>query len=249
MSETVKDLSGMLEKLKEVESVFRFGEKMVPVVEGFVSFISDFIPVIEEVNGSIEETRAKIPEASSQIDKVTSATELAITEVLDKVDEITDQLNSINECLDEVIEKRNRVEELVGNLQKEITGNESAEVILGELMQELDISLTLEMIKNKVKDITGNTDQITMSLQVQDITSQQLAAVNHLIISVQHKLGSLLSAFDDSIDKPRTPDLELPGTHFDPNASYEKPDVSQGMVDSIVSGEKTTQDDIDKLFS
>ncbi|MEE9430551.1 MAG: protein phosphatase CheZ [Melioribacteraceae bacterium] len=250
MSDTVKDLSGMLEKLKEVESVFKFGEKMVPVVEGFVSFISDFIPIIEEVNGSIEETRAKIPEASSQIDKVTSATELAITEVLDKVDEITNQLSSLDESINEIIERRNRVEDLVENLQKVIKGNESAEVIFGELMEELDIGLTLETMKNKLQDITESTDQITMSLQVQDITSQQLAAVNHLIISVQHKLGSLLSVFDDSMDKSqRTPDLELPGTHFDANASYEKPDVSQDMVDSIVSSETTTQDDIDKLFS
>lgn len=249
MSDTVKDLGQMLEKLREVENVFKYGEKMVPVVKGFISFMSDFIPVIEEVNGSIAETREKIPEATTQINKVTSATELAMTEVLDKIDDITEQLNGIDDSLDEIIEKRNKVEELVGALQKEIKGNEAAEVILRQLLEELDLSLTLETMKNKVKDITSNTDQITMSLQVQDITSQQLAAVNHLIISVQHKLGSLLAVFDTSGKRMITPDLELPGIHFDSKASYEKPDVSQDMVDSIVSDEQTTQDDIDKLFS
>ena len=74
-------------------SVFKFGEKMIPVVEGFVSFLSDFFPFVEQVSGSIQDTRSKIPEASSQIDKVTNATELAMTEVLDKIDEINDQLD------------------------------------------------------------------------------------------------------------------------------------------------------------
>jgi chemotaxis regulatin CheY-phosphate phosphatase CheZ len=89
-----------------------------------------------------------------------------------------------------------------------------------------------------------------MSLQVQDITAQHLAAVNHLIISVQHKLSKLLAVFnladEDSFSKDN---LELPGTHFDANASYDKSSNDQDLVDSVISGEKASQDDIDKLFS
>ena len=107
------------------------------------------------------------------------------------------------------------------------------------------------MIKNKIGEITAHTDQITMSLQVQDITAQQLAAVNHLIISVQNKLGSLLNAVDSSkYDEKDDLKLEkLPDVHFDAKADY-NPDANQQLdVDSIINNEKASQEEIDKLFS
>lgn len=250
MSDTVKNLNEMTDKLKDVGELFKFGERMVPVVENFISFMSDFIPIIEEVNGSIEETRSKIPEASQQINSVTNATELAITEVLDVVDEINDQINNIDDCLSDIVASRHTVEELVNKLSIEIKGNDKAEVLLKAITDQIDVSLDLEMMKNRLKNIISSTDQITMSLQVQDITAQQLAAVNHLIISVQHKLSNLLSVFNLSEKDAYSADnLELPGTHFDANASYNKPSTNQNVVDSVVSGEKASQDDIDKLFS
>ncbi len=250
MSDTVKNLNEMTDKLKDVGELFKFGERMVPVVENFISFMSDFIPIIEEVNGSIEETRSKIPEASQQIDNVTNATELAITEVLDVVDEINEQINSIDDCLADIVASRHTVEELVNRLSAEISDNKKAVELLKEITAKIDVSLDLEMMKNKLKSIITNTDQITMSLQVQDITAQQLAAVNHLIISVQHKLSNLLAVFNLSDKEAFASDnLELPGTHFDANASYHKPTSNQDVVDSVISGEKASQDDIDKLFS
>ena len=54
---------------------------------------------------------------------------------------------------------------------------------------KFNVFLTELGIINKIKDDANN---ITLSLQVQDITSQQLAAVNHLIESVQAKLGKLV---------------------------------------------------------
>ncbi len=250
MSDTVKNLNEMMGKLKDVGELFKFGERMVPVVENFISFMSDFIPIIEEVNGSIEETRSKIPEASKQIDNVTSATELAITEVLDVVDKINDEINHIDDCLSDMVASRHSVEELVEQLAVEIKGNTNAEKILQEITGKIDVNLDLEMMKNKLKNIITNTDQITMSLQVQDITAQQLAAVNHLIISVQHKLSSLLAVFNLTDEENFAKDnLDLPGTHFDANASYNKSTSDQDLVDSVISGEKASQDDIDKLFS
>lgn len=249
MGNSVNNLNEIVDKLHEVDNVFKFGEKMIPVIEGFVSFITDFIPFIEQVSGSIQDTRSKIPEASSQIDKVTSATELAMTEVLDKIDEINLQLNDITDSIDEIVERKQNVEQLVDKLNNELNGNEKALEIFGKIQNELEIGLTLELIKNKVNKIVSDTDQITMSLQVQDITSQQLAAVNHMIISVQQKLGNLLSVVDSNLYN-KDDDLQqtkLPGVHFDANASYTKD--QQNDVDTVISNEKTSQDEIDKLFS
>lgn len=251
MSESIKNLNEMLVKLKEVDSIFKFGEKMIPVVEGFVSFIGDFLPFIEQVSGSIEETRSKIPEASNQLNKVTNATELAMTEVLDKIDEISDQLISINECMDELIERKVVTSELVESLRMHLNGSDEANVLLDQIVENVDTGLTLELVKNKIGEVTTNTDQITMSLQVQDITAQQLAAVNHLIVSVQHKLSGLLKTVDSTglgvnddikIDK-------LPDVHFDAKADYNPKSNQQCDVDSIIKNEKASQEEIDKLFS
>ncbi len=251
MSESVKNLNEIVKKLHEVDNVFKFGEKMIPVIEGFVSFITDFIPFIEQVSGSIQDTRSKIPQASTQIDKVTSATELAMTEVLDKIDEINLQLGEITECVDDIVERRHKVEHYVSELCAELKGNDKATTIFKKIINELDVGLTLELMKNKVNKIISDTDQITMSLQVQDITAQQLAAVNHLIISIQQKLGGLLSVVDSNIYN-KDEDLEqtqLPDVHFDANASYQQEDNKQDIVDSVISNEKTSQEEIDKLFS
>ena len=251
MSESAKNLNEMVVKLKEIDNVFKFGEKMVPVIEGFVSFISDFVPFVEQVSGSIQDSRSKIPEASNQIDKVTNATELAITEVLDKIDEINEQLDSINESVDEISEKRESATETVNNLRVHFNGNKEAEELLNKLVDNIDIGLSLEMVKNKIGEINSNTEQITMSLQVQDITSQQLAAVNHLIISVQHKLGDLLNTVD-STGYDRSEDLKmekLPDVDFDAKADYNPGTNQQVNIDSIINSEKASQDEIDKLFS
>lgn len=251
MSESAKNLNDMVGKLKDIDHMFKFGEKMIPVIEGFVSFMTDFVPFVEQVSGSIQDSRSKIPEASTQIDKVTNATELAMTEVLDKIDEINDQVLSINESMDEMIEKRESTAELLNQLENHLEGNPEAKALLNKLLDNNDVGLIHEVVKNKIGEITANTDQITMSLQVQDITAQQLAAVNHLIISVQHKLGGLLNAVDAS-SYDSSEDLKqekLPDVHFDAKADYNPAATQQVDVDSIINSEKASQDEIDKLFS
>ncbi len=251
MSTSTKNLNEIVAKLKEIDNVFKFGEKMIPVIEGFVTFISEFIPFVEKVSGSIEDSRSKIPEASNQINNVTNATELAMNEVLDKIDEINEQLQSINGCMDEIIEKRESAVELANNLKEHLNSNKEAEKLLNKLVDSIDIGSILEIVKNKIGEITASAAQITMSLQVQDITSQQLEAVNHLIISVQHKLSGLLTAVDstgfDSSDDLKIE--KLPDVHFDARAEY-KPAVNKQVdADSIINSEKASQEEIDKLFS
>jgi chemotaxis regulatin CheY-phosphate phosphatase CheZ len=251
MSQSVKNLNEIIMKLKEIDNVFKYGKKMIPIVEGFVSFISDFVPFVEQMSGSIQDTRSKIPEASNQIDKVTSATELAMTEVLDKIDEITIQLDSITELIESMDNRKSSVEESFQELYNIVENNANAYKLLKDIEKSIDFSPSIEIIKNKIKDITANTERITMSLQVQDITAQQLSAVNHFIISVQHKLGSLLEDVDsESHDQSEDLNMDkLPDVHFDANASYETKSEHQRNVDSIIKTQKASQEEIDKLFS
>ncbi|MCL6098752.1 MAG: hypothetical protein M1391_09280, partial [Bacteroidetes bacterium] len=90
----------------------------------------------------------------------------------------------------------------------------------------------------------------TLSLQVQDITTQQLLSVNHLIKSIQEKLSSLLvdlgakeiAAIDDRFNN---------NLSFNPEARYEKNHSSQVLVDSLVEENRSaaSQKEIDELFS
>ena len=91
-----------------------------------------------------------------------------------------------------------------------------------------------------------------MCIRDRDITSQQLATVNHLIESVQDRLASLIDDFDNTKLNENENNLNLPeGASFDPNARYSKSVVPQQEVDSIFNKEMQTasQAEIDKLFN
>jgi chemotaxis regulatin CheY-phosphate phosphatase CheZ len=105
-----------------------------------------------------------------------------------------------------------------------------------------------------LSSINDNLFNITLSLQVQDITSQQLAAVNHLIESVQVKLASLMDDIDGADLKKDLPKLKIDAPRdgaFNPDAKYTKSTDDQDLADSLIESQKNiaSQDEIDKLFS
>jgi len=111
---------------------------------------------------------------------------------------------------------------------------------------------------SEIKTLAGN---IMISLQVQDITAQQIASVNYLIESVHEKISTLL----DQLDSDRLPEVDVHTASFkkntfDPNAVYTKAGSRQHIVDEVESklanpGEQqddtdvASQDDINKLFN
>jgi chemotaxis regulatin CheY-phosphate phosphatase CheZ len=128
--------------------------------------------------------------------------------------------------------------------------------LLLKLYKNDDIDELLSVIKEKLSVLNEESYQITLALQVQDITTQQLAAVNHLIESVNNKLSSLVDDIHKAeIKEKKVDEIEVPDTAiFDPNARYDKDETRQQNVDDIIDEENRTneiasQDEIDKLFS
>jgi outer membrane receptor for Fe3+-dicitrate len=124
--------------------------------------------------------------------------------------------------------------------------------LLQKYDEKYDNTARLEVMLGVIKNIKEYANNITISLQVQDITSQQLAAVNHLIDSVQKKLGSLIHDIEKTQLKSAD-DLHIPfeeSMTFDPNARYQNGFSSQQMVDDVMSKKisPATQEEIDKLF-
>jgi chemotaxis regulatin CheY-phosphate phosphatase CheZ len=240
----------LFDRLNDLKSVFRYGQKLIPVIQSLLDFMSETVPLLENINASISESTTKIPKATNQINNVTSATELATTEILDIIDLISSDIIEIDKQLEEIFKIKKEKSKIIKKIKK-LVDDKEVSLLLDKYEKLDDISNRHELISELTSKIKNNSYNITLSLQVQDITSQQLAAVNHLISSVQEKLASLILNFEEtSINDIDSNKIIVPeGSHFDPNAKYSKTDGRQEVVDSIVNNHKTSQDEIDKLFS
>jgi chemotaxis regulatin CheY-phosphate phosphatase CheZ len=212
--------------------------------------MSETVPLLENINASISESTAKIPKATNQINNVTSATELATTEILDMIDLISSDIIEIEKQLSNVFKVKAEKNNIIKKIKK-LSDNKEVIKLLDKFEELDDAGNEYNQISELTTKIKENSNNITLSLQVQDITSQQLAAVNHLISSVQEKLASLILNLEEtSINDIDSNKIIVPkGLHFNPDANYSKSDGRQNMVDSIVTNHKTSQDEIDKLFS
>jgi chemotaxis regulatin CheY-phosphate phosphatase CheZ len=244
----LNNMTDLFAKLDDLKYMFRYGEKLIPIIQSIIEFMRETVPLLENINSSIEDSSNKIPKATHQIINVTNATEIATTEILDLVDEISNNLNKAEGISKHISEQNNKRRKVWEKIKSQLAD----EALIIEY-EDTDIyeQVTNEQneILNKIKDEIYN---ITLSLQVQDITAQQLAAVNHLIESVNNRLSSLVTDFKQAdIKEPGDTFLDkIVGASFDPNARYHNKKEEQEVVDSLVSNqyEKTSQAEIDKLF-
>jgi chemotaxis regulatin CheY-phosphate phosphatase CheZ len=231
-----KNLVTVFDKLNDLKTLFRFGEKIVPIIQSLVEFMKEIIPLLENINTSIADSTNKMPLASNQINDVTNATELATTQILDLVDDISNALASIESAL--VVEKNKQVhvDELVEIVGKALPSDKDIQEKFVELVGLTRDRQTFENTIQLVEAIREDTYKITLALQVQDITAQQLAAVNHLINSVHNRLTLLVNDIESSdLQAELSGGFDVPpNTHFDPNASYTKNQGKQDEVDALV---------------
>jgi len=272
-------INEIIDKAKELNALLVLGQKAIPFLEEIFIFINEIEPILKEINQSISDNLKRMPSATNQISKVTEATELATTEILDIMDNLSNRTAEIknilneNDIFDTIQTKyKNKIFELLHNKEKYTDENLISEVEnIFDLLNK-ETSIGIQNKHNKIESILRSIDddsmKIILNLQVQDITSQQLAAVNHLIITVQEKLLNIIKQFDDY----QVSDLEVnnilnsaknikEGT-FDPQAieSYSGTSEKQDAIDEIIKSHKTKgsdylqekntlQEDIDKLFS
>lgn len=262
MNKVSVTLTQVVQMITELKEVFKFTERVIPLLQDLVEFMRDVVPLLEEINDRISESTAKMPTASSKISSVTSATEMATTEILDRVDTISTTLTTIEKSLEEINKTRSEKKRLFEEILAEATLSEKGKELV-EKYNSLDgCDNEIQEVKNRIQEINNETYNITLALQVQDITAQQLAAVNHLIVSVHEKLSKLISNIHSSHleEKPNfSANLEAPEkTTFDPEAQYDTSGNRQEEIDKLIENHKeeggsssaqASQDEIDKLFS
>ncbi|MBD1209002.1 MAG: hypothetical protein H9535_11250 [Ignavibacteria bacterium] len=113
-----------------------------------------------------------------------------------------------------------------------------------------------ELVNNSEKlleSIRMDSTQIMMSLQVQDITSQQLAAVNSLLQTVQNKLGEIMVHFRNTeIGELITASTRRPiqeETHATQVSSLHRAIAYDSDVGSALSGDPNRQNDVDSILA
>ena len=201
MQSNPKTSRSIQETLSDLHSIFIWGEKAAPFLEDLIEFIESLTPLIEEINISLQESTKRFPSAQSQLDDVTKATEMATNEILALLEKSLDECN--------VIDKKNKADtkavenfaEFKTSIRAEIRGaltgsDPRVHVLLAKLWHQTDKLVTGlqesgETKKKSVTSLRSGLNKILMSLQVQDITTQQISAVIHVIQSVKSRLSEL----------------------------------------------------------
>jgi chemotaxis regulatin CheY-phosphate phosphatase CheZ len=218
------EINLLLQKAEELKALFVLGQRVIPFLEEIFMFIKDITPLLDEINFSIEENLQKMPKASQQLSRVTEATEIATTEILDTLDGMSYKSDVISGNLKQMTALQAKQHHIVTSLRGiiergEATGGGSGTVSdLISLLHSLtdqphsqqdrqlppveeitpDITNLVNNSEDVLESIRMDTTQIMMALQVQDITSQQLAAVNNLLQTVQSRLGQIMVQFKGS---------------------------------------------------
>ena len=249
------DIKGLIKKAEELRALFILGQRVVPFLEELFSFVGEIQPLLEEINISIQENLSKMPNLSKQLSKVTEATELATNEILDIVDGVFYKLDILSSTLKEFESNQLSLKNFFDEFYKVVEEFKNGTLSPEKLKQELDsletkskdmlsLDTQINSMKEMIDNIRTDSSSIMLALQVQDITSQQIAAVNHLLNTVQARLNSLISKFQagditkvTSADNQTTNVTELHRViAFDPDA-----------VESLTAN-AAKQDEIDKLF-
>jgi chemotaxis regulatin CheY-phosphate phosphatase CheZ len=195
-------------------------ENVEGTTESVITALQKVIVLLDRIKNAIEESSKKIPNASVQLNTVTQATELATVEILDVLDVMGTKIHILENGMKEF--------DQIGISEKQV--------------------LMLTGIKQTLAELKENTSNITVALQVQDITAQKIGAANHLIESVRKELLNELNFFETAKQKAdnarRQAEVEIDGPRaFDVNASYMKTPEHQSKIDEVVTAWKEKKQD------
>ena len=225
-------------KLQELSGNLSERGENVPHIEESVKIIDGAIQLFDEMNGSLLQSALQIPSAVSQLSDVTQTTETASNEILGVVTDGLKNCSKIQksaEASKAEILKYQAVQSVENNgvsgeeeedLQKTVSDLQEKNEQLGKQM------LTkVEDQLSEVAELKKRLNQITMSLQFQDITTQQIASVTHVIST----LGTQLTEFLDKlgVDTAQSDEAELEsGYDFDAQARYDREQSSSQQADA-----------------
>ncbi len=113
----------VVETLKDIKSLFEFGDEIAPFLEKLFTFLTDLMPILAKANHLLGDTTASMPAASENIASADTIAESATHTIMDNVDEITARLGNLisdqkkGEIKTELKELAGKVDEIQTALQ------------------------------------------------------------------------------------------------------------------------------------
>jgi chemotaxis regulatin CheY-phosphate phosphatase CheZ len=187
----------------------------------FIEHVRGIIPLLEQVKDSIIESSSRIPKASMQLSKVSEATESAAVEILNVLETTTSRISATDKDLE--------------TLRRFFRKADGA-------TDRTEAERSVASIESVLQETKNNCVNIAIALQVQDITSQQIAGVAHTIESIRLQLAEALKRFEDPEEanpaetgsEKTIPSQATVSTHFDSDARFSTSSERQDLADEIV---------------
>jgi len=206
-------------------------------LDKFIEVVSGVIPLLDTIRASLEESAGSIPRASEQLDNVTKATESATVEILDLLERMSGRVRTLGDAMaalrsaaDAEAARLGRMDDLMASLAQsrpDIAG------LWTEHRAALCVTRLPADLEAQFGAISADAMSIGMALQVQDITTQQIAGVSHMIESVRMRLTEVLQSLADGEQMPALAGLR-PSGHFDADAEYNRSSDRQMNADEII---------------
>lgn len=185
-------------------------------IEHLFEFISDISPLVNKMNQSISEAIQPAANVSDNISKVSEANEMATIDIMNLLDDTSakssEAMSSLQNLNDSFIESRKDfLIDLLGILRKKDIKT-AEKIVIKEMANLSDGAQSREIkeIEDAFNTTIMNAQEIMMALQVQDITTQQLAAIDSTVRTIQSKIQGIIkmtSSLDTSGGVSATADL------------------------------------------
>ncbi len=209
----LSNIEDIINKIQDIRDSLKFSDEILPLLSDLFMFLKDTIPLMLEANVSLKESTSKIPTAKKNLESITKTTETATHEVMDKLDSVM---------------------EILGTLQKSLTG-----------VNGNDDNLKL------IEKAQDETNEIVYALQFQDIVSQQLDHTNRILGAVYEKFMELFKSFikiknGTTLGKDIISAIE---NECNVAVATESKEYFDKNTEDIIRKDGISQDDIDKLFN
>jgi len=200
-----EELMTLRNKVDELQAVLLFGKRALPFLEDTFAFVKNIIPVVEAMKASVDATSDKLPRASKQLDTVTHATEMASTEILNTLETMFGKLERMMARYQEYQTRAAGLAPVLHVIDSALDPAGPDDVRPEALRRMKGVwkehCMFLQTFwagfPESLQGLQADCTSIMMSLQVQDITAQQIAAVNKMMQSVDEGLNRLMRHFAD----------------------------------------------------
>ena len=226
------------------------------ILKEFIRVVHNVIPVLDQVKSNIEESSHTIPKASLQLNSVTQATESATLEILNVLDSMTRRIEGFETLLSQLEDRKIQLQTLGAEISRALDvlcsrqpGDSAFRELRTRWSEYFGLSSNPEIVGRARQSLSEARDEamsIAMALQVQDITTQQIAGVINLIESVRTQLVHILASLECNRDMQR-PVEKGPGASdarsdaFNSDAEYSRSPERQEMADDIISEWSNTE--------